>query len=91
MSINVLRADGAWWVQRGGSAARLDTDAATTGELLADRKVVEAAVESGSLEFSTPVESLALESPVTTPCRVVAQLVNYRSHAKESGFDPGKL
>jgi 2-keto-4-pentenoate hydratase/2-oxohepta-3-ene-1,7-dioic acid hydratase in catechol pathway len=24
--------------------------------------------------------------PVTTPCRVVAQMVNYRSHARDSGF-----
>jgi 2-keto-4-pentenoate hydratase/2-oxohepta-3-ene-1,7-dioic acid hydratase in catechol pathway len=91
MSINVLRAEGAWWVQRGDKAARLSTDASTTSELLADRKLIEAAVESSALEFGTDVASLALESPVTTPCRVVAQLVNYRSHAKESGFDPGKL
>jgi 2-keto-4-pentenoate hydratase/2-oxohepta-3-ene-1,7-dioic acid hydratase in catechol pathway len=33
-----------------------------------------------------PVDSLSLLSPVTTPCRVVAQAVNYRSHARESGF-----
>jgi 2-keto-4-pentenoate hydratase/2-oxohepta-3-ene-1,7-dioic acid hydratase in catechol pathway len=91
MSINVLRADGAWWIQRGPSAARLETDAETTADLLADRKVVEAAAASSTLAFDTPVSSLALQSPVTTPCRVVAQLVNYRSHAKESGFDPGKL
>ncbi len=31
---------------------------------------------------------MELQSPVTTPCRVVAQMVNYRSHARESGFDP---
>jgi 2-keto-4-pentenoate hydratase/2-oxohepta-3-ene-1,7-dioic acid hydratase in catechol pathway len=33
-----------------------------------------------------PVDSLSLRSPVTTPCRVVAQAVNYRSHARQSGF-----
>jgi 2-keto-4-pentenoate hydratase/2-oxohepta-3-ene-1,7-dioic acid hydratase in catechol pathway len=33
-----------------------------------------------------PVGRLSLLSPVTTPCRVVAQAVNYRSHARESGF-----
>ena len=33
-----------------------------------------------------PVDGLSLLSPVTTPCRVVAQAVNYRSHARESGF-----
>jgi 2-keto-4-pentenoate hydratase/2-oxohepta-3-ene-1,7-dioic acid hydratase in catechol pathway len=33
-----------------------------------------------------PADGLSLLSPVTTPCRVVAQAVNYRSHARESGF-----
>jgi 2-keto-4-pentenoate hydratase/2-oxohepta-3-ene-1,7-dioic acid hydratase in catechol pathway len=33
-----------------------------------------------------PVDSLSLLSPVTTPCRVVAQAVNYHSHARQSGF-----
>jgi 2-keto-4-pentenoate hydratase/2-oxohepta-3-ene-1,7-dioic acid hydratase in catechol pathway len=32
-----------------------------------------------------PLEGLSPLSPVTTPCRVVAQAVNYRSHARESG------
>jgi 2-keto-4-pentenoate hydratase/2-oxohepta-3-ene-1,7-dioic acid hydratase in catechol pathway len=34
------------------------------------------------------VESLDLLSPVTVPTRVVAQAVNYRSHATDSGMDP---
>ena len=89
MSINVLRADESWWVVRDGRAARIATDATTTAELLADRASVEKTVEAG--EFATDASDLAAESPVTTPCRVVAQLVNYRSHAKESGFDPGTL
>ena len=32
MSINVLRADGAWWVERGGRAVRVATDATTTAD-----------------------------------------------------------
>ena len=32
-----------------------------------------------------PVDRLVLRSPVTTPCRVVAQAVNYRSHARDTG------
>jgi 2-keto-4-pentenoate hydratase/2-oxohepta-3-ene-1,7-dioic acid hydratase in catechol pathway len=32
-----------------------------------------------------PAERLSLLSPVTTPCRVVAQAVNYRSHAQDAG------
>jgi 2-keto-4-pentenoate hydratase/2-oxohepta-3-ene-1,7-dioic acid hydratase in catechol pathway len=91
MSTNVLRADGSWWVEREGRAARIPTDASSTAELIADRKAVDVCAASAPEVFDTDVASLAVESPVTTPCRVVAQLVNYRSHAKESGFDPGKL
>jgi 2-keto-4-pentenoate hydratase/2-oxohepta-3-ene-1,7-dioic acid hydratase in catechol pathway len=32
-----------------------------------------------------PVDRLWLRSPVTTPCRVVAQAVNYASHAQDAG------
>jgi 2-keto-4-pentenoate hydratase/2-oxohepta-3-ene-1,7-dioic acid hydratase in catechol pathway len=35
-----------------------------------------------------PADSVDLLSPVTAPARVVAQAVNYRSHATDSGFDP---
>jgi 2-keto-4-pentenoate hydratase/2-oxohepta-3-ene-1,7-dioic acid hydratase in catechol pathway len=36
-----------------------------------------------------PVDQLGLQSPVTTPCRVVAQAVNYRGHAQEAGVGEG--
>ena len=32
-----------------------------------------------------PAAGLSLRAPVTTPCRVVAQAVNYRSHARDTG------
>ena len=38
-----------------------------------------------------PAESVDLLSPVTAPARVVAQAVNYRSHAIDSGFDPATV
>ncbi|OPG02356.1 fumarylacetoacetase [Streptomyces sp. GKU 895] len=84
MSINVLRTADGWWVVLGDRAVPVDTKAATTSELLADRDAVSAAAVSG--EPGTPVADLAALSPVTTPCRVVAQMVNYRSHARDSGF-----
>lgn len=91
MSTNVIRAEGSWWVERAGRAARIPSDAATTAHLLADRRVIDTVDAAGPEEFDTDVAGLRIESPVTTPCRVVAQMVNYRSHAKESGFDPGRL
>lgn len=91
MSVNVVRSDGAWFVDRDGAAVPIPTSAATTAELLADRDAVAAAVAAGIPADAPRVADMALESPVTTPCRVVAQAVNYRSHAKESGFDPGAV
>lgn len=83
MSTNILRTEDGWWVERDGMAARIATQASTTAELLHDRAAIAKATA-----FDIAVADLELLSPVTTPCRVVAQMVNYRSHAKESGFDP---
>lgn len=91
MSVNVLRASGSWWVGRHGRAARIPTDATTTAELLGDRKVVDDVAAAAEESFDTDVAALDLDSPVTTPCRVVAQMVNYRSHAHDSGFDPARV
>ena len=87
MSVSILRTADAWWVQTGSGAARVDTDAATTAELLADRAAIDAAAHSTD---TVPVDSLQLLSPITTPCRVVAQATNYASHVKDVGRDPAK-
>lgn len=85
MSTNVIRTADGWWVVFGERAVPVDTKACTTAELLADRDAVRHAAASG--EPGTPVAELTALSPVTTPCRVVAQMVNYRSHARDSGFN----
>ncbi|MFE3799534.1 fumarylacetoacetate hydrolase family protein [Nocardia tengchongensis] len=85
MSISVLRTADAWWVQTATGAARVDTTATTTGELLADRAALTAAAASRD---TTPVTELTLCSPVTAPCRVVAQMTNFASHVRDSGGDP---
>ncbi|NUS30520.1 MAG: fumarylacetoacetate hydrolase family protein [Streptomyces sp.] len=84
MSTNVLRTADGWWAVRGDRAVQVGTKAVTTAELLADRAAVRDAATSG--EPGTPLADLVALSPVTTPCRVVAQMVNYRSHARDSGF-----
>ncbi|NEB03445.1 fumarylacetoacetate hydrolase family protein [Streptomyces sp. SID13726] len=84
MSTNVLRTADGWWVVRGERAVPIDTKATTTAELLAERAAV--AETAASDETGTPVADLGALSPVTTPCRVVCQMVNYRSHARDSGF-----
>jgi 2-keto-4-pentenoate hydratase/2-oxohepta-3-ene-1,7-dioic acid hydratase in catechol pathway len=75
MTISVLRTTDAWWVQTATGAARIATGAAT-------------AAHSGG---TVPVESLALVSPVTAPCRVVAQMTNYASHVKDAGMNPDTI
>ncbi|WP_369230716.1 fumarylacetoacetate hydrolase family protein [Streptomyces sp. R21] len=84
MSTNILRTADGWWVVRGDRAVPVDTKAVTTAELIADRGAVREAARSA--DTGTPVADLVALSPVTTPCRVVAQMVNYRSHARDSGF-----
>lgn len=85
MTVSVLRTADAWWVETPSGAAKIDTTAHTTGELLADR----AAIESASTNTDTvPIDGLSLLSPVTAPCRVVAQMTNFVSHVVDAGMDP---
>ena len=88
MTLPVLRTADAWWLQRRDGAVRIATDAATTAELVADRAAVLAARDAGD---PVPVADLALVSPVTAPCRVVAQMANYASHAQDAGMDPAAV
>jgi 2-keto-4-pentenoate hydratase/2-oxohepta-3-ene-1,7-dioic acid hydratase in catechol pathway len=93
MTVSVLRSASqigsetghAWWVKTPDGATRIDTAAQTTGELLADRDAVDAAAGGTG---TVPVDSLKLISPVTRPCRVVAQMTNFESHVRDAGMDP---
>jgi 2-keto-4-pentenoate hydratase/2-oxohepta-3-ene-1,7-dioic acid hydratase in catechol pathway len=85
MTTTILRTADAWYVQTPNGANRIHTDATTTGELLADRAAVDAAAGTGD---AVPVEGLDLISPVTRPCRVVAQMTNFESHVRDAGMDP---
>jgi 2-keto-4-pentenoate hydratase/2-oxohepta-3-ene-1,7-dioic acid hydratase in catechol pathway len=87
MTLSILRTADKWWVHTATGAARIRTDAATTRELLADRAAIDAAARNIG---PVPVDSLELLSPITTPCRVLAQATNYASHVKDVGRDPAK-
>jgi 2-keto-4-pentenoate hydratase/2-oxohepta-3-ene-1,7-dioic acid hydratase in catechol pathway len=87
VTVSILRTADAWWVQTGSGAARINTDAATNAELLSDRAAIDAAAKSTN---TVPLASLELLSPITTPCRVVAQATNYASHVKDVGREPAK-
>jgi 2-keto-4-pentenoate hydratase/2-oxohepta-3-ene-1,7-dioic acid hydratase in catechol pathway len=84
LSINLLRTADRWWVERGSVAFPVDAELPSTAELLTNGvSTVHAAASEGV--GGVPAEGLTLLSPVTTPCRVVAQAVNYRSHAQDTG------
>lgn len=85
MTISILRTADAWWIQTASGAAQIATSATTTLELLVDRPAIDAAASSSE---TVPVDSLSLLSPVTAPCRVVAQMTNFASHVKDAGMDP---
>jgi len=94
VSVNLARTADGWWVQTPAGLVRLDLPATTTRALLSDRAGLDAAVAAAlqtaaaEPETATPPQALDLLSPVTAPARVVAQMVNYRSHAVDSGMDP---
>jgi 2-keto-4-pentenoate hydratase/2-oxohepta-3-ene-1,7-dioic acid hydratase in catechol pathway len=93
MSARLARTADGWWAVTPAGLVRLDLPAATTAGLLADRAALAAAIGAAQArpQHAVPAESLDLLSPVTAPARVIAQAVNYRSHATDSGFDPDRV
>ena len=88
MTTTILHTADAWYVQTETGAVEIDTAATTTGELLGDRAAVDAAA---ARQGTIAVDTLDLVSPVTAPCRVVAQMTNFVSHVKDAGLDPNTI
>ncbi len=85
MSTSVLRTADAWWVLTSNGAAKVNTSVTTTAELLAERSAIAAAATSTD---TVPLADLAPISPVTAPCRVIAQMTNFASHVKDTNGSP---
>jgi 2-keto-4-pentenoate hydratase/2-oxohepta-3-ene-1,7-dioic acid hydratase in catechol pathway len=94
MSARLARTADGWWAVTPAGLVRLGLAAATTAGLLADWAVLQEAIATAQASAASAprdavaADSVDLLSPVTAPARVVAQAVNYRSHATDSGFDP---
>ncbi len=88
MTISVFRTSDSWWAGTADTVAKIDTSATTTAQLLADRHAIELAAASTE---TVAVSSLVLQSPVTAPCRVVAQMTNFASHVLDVGGNPKKV
>src|SRR5208283_4296411 len=56
-----------------------------------DRAGLEAAINGAAGADTVAVDNLKLVSPVTRPCRVVAQMTNFESHVKDAGMDPATV
>jgi 2-keto-4-pentenoate hydratase/2-oxohepta-3-ene-1,7-dioic acid hydratase in catechol pathway len=85
MTVSIARTADSWWVVTAAGATKVNTDAVTTAELLANRAAIDAMTSGAD---SVPLDSLALTSPLTAPCRVVAQMTNFSSHVTDAGMDP---
>ncbi|GAB1813394.1 fumarylacetoacetate hydrolase family protein [Mycobacterium sp. MUNTM1] len=88
MTVSVLHTAEAWWLKTANGAAKIDTSATSTAGLLADRAAIDAAASSADL---VDLGDLRLVSPVTRPCRVIAQMTNFASHVKDAGMDPSSV
>lgn len=94
MSISILRFVGddgtsaEWGLLEGDDQVRpVQVDAPRTADLLAH---VVPQIRQGTAPLGSPRDRAGLQllSPVTAPCRLMAQALNYRSHAKEIGLSP---
>jgi 2-keto-4-pentenoate hydratase/2-oxohepta-3-ene-1,7-dioic acid hydratase in catechol pathway len=85
VSTNMVRTVEGWHVQRGSEVFRLDADLPTTAALVT-KGLAAVRASASVLKGGVPADQVFPLCPITIPCRVVAQAVNYRSHARESGF-----
>ena len=85
MTISVLRTADAWWVQT-RHRRRPDRHRRDHHRRAARRPGGHRSRRPSS--DTVPVDTLDLVSPVTAPCRVVAQMTNFASHVKDAGMDP---
>lgn len=94
MGIQVIRFRSAtpsghrWAIVEGGQARPLGASFATTRALIEDG-LPALASKTSALGVPLALDELELLSPITHPCRVIAQATNYREHVREVGLDPG--
>ncbi len=88
MTVSVLHTADAWWLETAHGASKIDTTATSTAGLLADRAAIEEAAHNTD---TVELDGLRFVSPVTRPCRVIAQMTNFESHVKDAGMDPSSV
>lgn len=88
MSLRLVRhATNRWALATGDLVRPIDATFETTGELL-EHGVPRLRAHQLTLGPPRPLSDFELASPVTHPCRVIAQATNYPSHVREVGLSP---
>lgn len=94
MAINIARYETngvvSWGVLVGERLYRLPSDfGSTTAEVIGRRDEIKAfAAAAGQHVAGEDLTAVRLLSPITTPCRIYCQGLNYRSHLIDSGLNP---
>ena len=88
MTVSILRTADDWWVQTPTGAARITTAAATTANCW---PIAPPSRPPPHSDDTVPVDSLELVSPITVPCRVVAQWPTTPAMSKMPGMDPATV
>jgi 2-keto-4-pentenoate hydratase/2-oxohepta-3-ene-1,7-dioic acid hydratase in catechol pathway len=89
VSVDLVRSAEGWYVLRGSAAFAVQGEFESTAALMTTGMDAVRAAANEEPAGGTPAGDLALLSPVTTPCRVLAQAVNYRGHAAQAGVRHG--
>lgn len=77
-----------WAVVENERVIPIEAELESTRDLI-ERGIPELRAKTST--FGTPLrlEDIELLSPITHPCRVIAQATNYGAHVREVGLDPG--
>ncbi|MFO0588449.1 MAG: fumarylacetoacetate hydrolase family protein [Polyangiaceae bacterium] len=77
-----------WAVVENERATPIDADFETTKDLI-ERGLPALRDKTAALGSALRLEDVELLSPITHPCRLIAQATNYGAHVREVGLDPG--
>jgi hypothetical protein len=86
MTINVLRINDLWWVEKSSTAGTRHRHPSGHDRRPARRSRRDRGGVASEPQVALP--DAPRQSPVTASCRLVAQMTNYVSHIKDSGMDP---
>ncbi len=79
-----------WGLVEAGALRPIPGGFASLGDFLADGKAKALAMRGQSVNGVVPIDSVRMLSPVTAPCNIVCQGLNYATHRSEAGADSEK-